>query len=45
MALSTLSFSVRTLSASKEEGGSIAMTHSTCNKWFWIMSRRAPEVS
>ena len=39
---STLTFSLRIASASKESGGSIATSESTWNMWFWTMSRMAP---
>jgi hypothetical protein len=42
---STLSFSSRIASASLVLGGSIAIMVSSCNAWFWIMSRSAPVPS
>ncbi len=44
-AWSTLSFSSRTVSRPTYVGGSIATRQSSCSRWFWIMSRRAPEPS
>jgi len=40
-----LTFSFRTDSAVKSIGGSIAVIASSCSKWFWKMSRIAPELS
>src|SRR6266508_3634573 len=42
IACRTLTFSLRTSSAVKFTGGSIATWHSSCSMWFWIRSRSAP---
>ena len=42
---STLTFSLRTESAVKSIGGSIAVRASSCSRWFWKMSRIAPARS
>ena len=41
-ASSTLAFSVRTASAAKQVGGSIAVRVRSWNRWFGTMSRNAP---
>ena len=41
----TLSFSSRTSSAPNRLGGSIAIRHNSCIKWFCTMSRIAPDLS
>ena len=38
----TLCFSVLTSSGLKEVGGSMAIKHRSCNKWFCTMSKSAP---
>ena len=45
MARSTLPFSSRTASASKDDGGSIAVRARSWNRWFGTMSRSAPAWS
>ena len=45
MDLSSFTFSSRTASASSDTGGSIAMSESTCSRWFCTMSRIAPDSS
>ena len=45
IACSTLTFSLRTSSAVKSTGGSIATWHSSCSMWFWMRSRSAPDES
>ena len=42
---STFSFSIRTASASNETGSSIAVSASSCSRWFWMTSRAAPMPS
>ena len=42
---STFSFSARSASASKETGSSIAVSASSCIRWFWMTSRAAPMPS
>jgi hypothetical protein len=42
---STFTFSLRTASAEKSLGGSIAVRASSCSRWFWKMSRIAPDCS
>ncbi len=42
---STFTFSLRTDSAVKSLGGSIAVIASSCSRWFWKMSRIAPACS
>jgi hypothetical protein len=42
---STLTFSLRTDSAVKSIGGSMAVIASSCSRWFWKMSRIAPACS
>ena len=42
---STFSFSSRTASGARDDGGSIATMHSSCNMWFCTMSRSAPARS
>ena len=37
--------SSRIASARSEAGASMAIKHRTCNRWFWIMSLRAPAWS
>ena len=37
-----MTFSLRTESAVKSLGGSIAVIASSCSRWFWKMSRIAP---
>ncbi|MNJ70068.1 hypothetical protein D3C77_664870 [compost metagenome] len=44
-ALRTLTFSLRMLSADRSLGGSIAIRHNSCSRWFWIMSRSCPALS
>ena len=44
-ARSTFSFSMRTSSAAKDSGSSIAVSASSCSRWFWITSRAAPMPS
>ena len=44
IASSTLTFSSRTLSASKDDGGSMHTSVSSCSMWFWTRSRSAPEL-
>ena len=44
-ARSTFTFSLRTDSASKAAGGSIAMIARSWSRWFWTMSRIAPASS
>ena len=41
----TFSFSARRSCASKETGSSIAVSASSCSRWFWITSRAAPMPS
>ena len=45
IACRTLTFSLRTSSAVKFTGGSIATWQSSCSMWFWIRSRIAPALS
>jgi hypothetical protein len=45
MACMTLNFSSRTARGSKVTGGSMATRQTTCSRWFWIMSRSAPDSS
>ncbi len=45
IARSTLTFSLRTASASKSTGGSIAVIAISWSRWFWTMSRIAPARS
>jgi hypothetical protein len=42
---STFTFSSRTASAVIDDGGSIAVSASSCNRWFWNMSRTTPASS
>ena len=42
---STFTFSSRTASALNVTGGSIAVSASNCNRWFWNMSRTTPASS
>ena len=42
IARSTFTFSLRTESAVKSIGGSIAVIATSCSMWFWKMSRIAP---
>jgi hypothetical protein len=42
---STPTLASRTTSAPSDQGGSMAVTHSTCRRWFCTMSRRAPMPS
>jgi hypothetical protein len=42
IARSTFTFSLRTESAVKSIGGSIAVIASSCSRWFWKMSRSLP---
>ena len=44
-ARSTFTFSLRTASASKSIGGSIAVSATSWSMWFWTMSRIAPASS
>ena len=41
----TFSFSPRRSRASKETGSSIAVSASSCSRWFWMTSRAAPMPS
>ena len=41
----TLDFSSRTARASNVTGGSMATRQTTWSRWFWIMSRSAPDSS
>ncbi len=43
--LSSFTFSSRIASASKLAGGSMAVSASTCRRWFCTMSRSAPACS
>ena len=45
IASSTLTFSSRTLSASKDDGGSMHTSVSSWSMWFWTRSRSAPDWS
>ena len=45
IAFSTFTFSLRTESAVKSIGGSIAVIATSCSRWFWKMSRIAPADS
>ena len=45
IARSTFTFSLRTESAVKSIGGSIAVIAISCSMWFWKMSRIAPACS
>ena len=40
--LNTLTFSLRSASALKEAGGSMATSETSCRRWFWNMSRKTP---
>ena len=45
MDCNTFTFSLRTSSAVKLTGGSIATWQSSCSMWFWIRSLSAPAWS
>ena len=45
MARRTFTFSFRTDSAVKSMGGSMAVRATSCSRWFWTMSRIAPDCS
>src|SRR5207249_4455100 len=44
IARNTFTFSSRTASALNLIGGSIAMSESSCRRWFWNMSRPTPAL-